>query len=241
MPKITFTESQRLDLLDCLPYDTRAREAYLDDLGYHTRISSVYAKLRVGTKKLFAMAVFWAIERMDNCVVYVEDSFSALAQAHRDDEYDPIPEDEVATEIERIREAIYRLSFIHTSRTPYSCSLVDGREKKLEKMLINVTLGLWCRHFPDHLLPKDPRQGRLSGGHEESPALRLCGIVIEAATGKSQEDLRTLYKAVLTEWETSGVPLFPPREWEEAIFERIKNRIRENPELFTLPSRRTNP
>ena len=151
----------------------------------------------------------------------------------------------MATEIERIREAIYRLSFIHGRCTPYSSPFVDGREKKLQKVLIDVALGLWCRHFPENPLPKDPRYRLLSGAHGEAPALRLCGIVIEAATGEKRKDFRTLYQAVLTEWDTSGVPLFPPREWEEAMNARVRNTLRScwesNPESFIPPSRRTNP
>lgn len=242
MPRINFTESQKQDILDCLP-KTGARDAYLSDLEYHARISPTYALRRVGAKKPFALAACRAIERLDNCVNSVEESFSGLAQAHRDDEYAPIPEDEVATEIERIREAIDMLSFIHGRCTLYS--FVDGREKKLEKVLINVALGLWCRHFPENPLPKDPRSGRLSGGHGETPALRLCGIVIEAGTGEKRKDLRALYRAVLTKWDTSGVPLFPTREWEEAIYARWRDERRScresNPESFIRPSLRTNP
>lgn len=214
MTRIIFTESQKLDILDCLP-KTGARDAYLYDLEHHAQISPMYTLLRVGAKKSSALAASHAIEILGNCVNSVEESFSRLAQAHRDDGYASIPEDKVATEIKGMREAIDRLSFIHMYYTPYFSPFVDGREKKLEKFLIDVALGLWCRHFPENPLPKDPRYRLLSGAHGEAPALRLCGIVIEAATGKKRKDIRALYQAVLTKWDTSGVPLFLPREWEE--------------------------
>lgn len=218
-----FTEIQRLEILDCLP-ETDRREAYLDDLEYHARISPVFKKMRAGKKKPFAEAVGKSLDKMSDCADSVESSFSALKQVHLDDEYDPIPEDQVKTEIEVIQGALYRLWSIYSRHTPYC--FADGREKKLEKKLITVALGLWCRHFPENPLPRDPRQGRLCGTHEASPALRLCEVVIEAATGKKQKDLRKLYKSVLEEWKTSGVPLFHPRRWEEEMNERVKKSLR---------------
>ncbi len=231
MKPIIFTEIQRLEILDCLP-PTENREAYLYDLEYHAQISPVFGKMRVGKKKPFAMAVVGALDKMENCIDSVETSFSALAQAHQEEGYAPIPEAQVEEEIEKIREAIGRLLSLHIKNTPYNCPFVDGREKKLEKHLINVTLALWCRHFPENPLPKDPRQGRLRGGHDESPALRLCGIVIEVLTGEKRKDLRKLYQAGLKEWEASGVPLFHPRRWEEEMNERVRKFIQENPGLF---------
>ena len=61
MPKITFTESQRLDILDCLP-DEESREAYWADLEYHSRLSPVWEKMWVGNKKPFAQDVFDKID-----------------------------------------------------------------------------------------------------------------------------------------------------------------------------------
>ena len=227
MPKIAFTEIQKSDMMDCLP-QTEKREAYLDDLECHMRTEPIFwARMRIGKKKPFAKAAVRAIEKLDGCVISVEDSFSALAHAHLDDGHDPIPEDEVATEIKKIRESISRLRSMHERSTPYlSCSM-DGREKIIERSLITATLGLWCRHFPNHPFPQEPRQGRLSGAHEESPALRLCGIVIEAVTGKKQKDIRRLYQTVLTEWEKFGGIFISTRDLDETMHKRILNAIYE--------------
>lgn len=233
MPKIIiFTKIQRLEILDCLP-KTRAQEAYLDDLEYHARPSSIWEKMRVGKKKSFAQDTYGKIEALEKAVVYLEQSLSALADAHREDEYAPFPVEEALAETDIIRHSIQRLSFLHTINTPYT--MADGRDKGAEKDLCKIALGLWCRHFPDHPLPKDPRQGRLSGGHEDSPALRLCGIVIDAATGQSQKDLRRIYAAVMDEWESAGVTLIPPRRWCEMMDARVRDRFRSESSPNTAP------
>lgn len=222
MPKIPFTESQKLDILDCLP-ETADRASYWDDLEYHSWLSPVWGKMRVGKKKPFAEDVSNRIDALEKATGSLETSLKDLARAHLEDGYAPFPIKEAMAEIETIQGAIYSLSHLHAMNTPYM--FADGREKKMEKTLVEVVLALWCRHFPDDPLPADPRQGRLSGGHEGCRPLRCCEIALEAATGRTPKDARRLYMSVMKGWETTGIPLYFPRATCELWDERVKRAI----------------
>ena len=184
MPKIAFTEIQKLEIFDCRPGTEEQKVSYWDELEEHLWIPSDVAWMRGGRKKPLVRDISRNLDSLELALENLKKSLTAFDEVCREEKYPPIP-GEMTAKTEAVSTLVSDLKSLHIKHVPYLWQ--DDRRKNFEGGLINVALGLWYRHFPGHLPPLDPRQGRFNGSHEPAPALRLCGIIIKAATGKSQE------------------------------------------------------